>query len=95
MGSQSLMVRDTGAFLSSPSARRAASHRERKSASQENRARLLELKSSTLGEAMKKTLAILTAIVMPGGFVVLAVAVSAFLFARHRARLAATVAAGA
>lgn len=56
---------------------------------------MLELKSSTLGEAMKKTLAILTAIVMPGGFVVLAVAVSAFLFARHRARLAATVAAGA
>jgi len=42
---------------------------------------------------MKTTLTILAAVVMPGGFIVLAVALGTFLIARHRARTkAATVA---
>ncbi|WP_295558447.1 hypothetical protein [uncultured Hyphomicrobium sp.] len=35
---------------------------------------------------MKTTLTILAAVVMPGGFIVLAVALGTFLIARHRAR---------
>ncbi|WP_171946427.1 hypothetical protein [Hyphomicrobium sp. CS1GBMeth3] len=38
---------------------------------------------------MKTTLTIAAAIVMPGGFIVLAVALATFLLARHRARLRA------
>lgn len=38
---------------------------------------------------MKTTLTILAAIVMPGGLIVLAVALGTFLLARHRARLRA------
>jgi hypothetical protein len=38
---------------------------------------------------MKTTLTILAAIVMPGGFIVLAVALGTFLLTRHRARLKA------
>ena len=35
---------------------------------------------------MKTTLAILAAAVMPGGFIVLAVAIGTYLYSRHRAR---------
>lgn len=38
---------------------------------------------------MKTTLTLLGAVVMPGGFIVLAVALGTFLIARHRARLKA------
>lgn len=38
---------------------------------------------------MKTTLTVLAAIVMPGGLIVLAVALGTFLLARHRARLRA------
>lgn len=36
---------------------------------------------------MKTTLTILGAVVMPGGFIILAVALGTFFIARHRARL--------
>jgi len=39
---------------------------------------------------MKTTLTILAAVVMPGGLIVLAIALGTFLVARHRARLKAT-----
>jgi hypothetical protein len=42
---------------------------------------------------MKTTLTILAAVVMPGGLIVLAIALGTFLVARHRARLKATQAA--
>jgi hypothetical protein len=38
---------------------------------------------------MKTTLTLLGAVVMPGGFIVLAIALGTFLIARHRARLKA------
>lgn len=44
---------------------------------------------------MKTTLTILAAIVMPGGLIVLAVALGTFLVTRHRARLNAARTAGA
>jgi len=40
---------------------------------------------------MKTTLTILAAVVMPGGFIVLAIAIGTFLIARHRARAKATL----
>jgi len=40
---------------------------------------------------MKTTLSILAAIVMPGGFLILAVALATVLIARHRARARAQV----
>lgn len=44
---------------------------------------------------MKTTLTILAAVVMPGGFIVLAIALGTFLIARHRARAKAILAARA
>ena len=38
---------------------------------------------------MKTTLTLLGAVVMPGGFIILAIALGTFLIARHRARLKA------
>ncbi len=40
---------------------------------------------------MKTTLTILAAVVMPGGFIVLAIALGTFLVARHRARAKAAL----
>ncbi len=41
---------------------------------------------------MKTTLTILAAVVMPGGFIVLAIAIGTFLIARRRARAKAALA---
>ncbi|MCC7250348.1 hypothetical protein [Hyphomicrobium sp.] len=41
---------------------------------------------------MKTTLTILAAVVMPGGLIVLAIALATFLVARHRARSKVAVA---
>jgi hypothetical protein len=41
---------------------------------------------------MKTTLTIFAAVVMPGGFIVLAIALGTFLIARHRSRAKATLA---
>ena len=38
---------------------------------------------------MKTTLTLLGAVVMPGGFIILAIALGTFLIARHRAHLKA------